>query len=461
MPAVLRPSRLLRVAVAALCLGHTVTAQVAGAQEAGPSILRDAETEAFFRDLARPMIVAAGMDPRNVKVVLVGDPSINAFAGGGQNVFIHSGLIIAADNAGELQGVVAHELGHLSGGHNVRSGEGSGPAGKISLLSLLLAGAAVAAGAGGAALGILGGGLTVAQGKYLAFSRDQESRADAAGAQFLSAAHISGKGSVDFFKKLQGQEFRLAIKQDNEYDRTHPLSGTRINNLEAQYRADPAYNNPVDPALEARFHRIKGKLIGFVDEPPHVMTLYPPSDTSDGALYARAYAWHRGAYDDAAATEVDALLARRPGDPYFLELKGQILLEGGKPTEAVPVLRRAVAAAKGEPLIATLLGHALVSTEDHKDFIEAEPLLKQAIAQDPENPFAWYQLGVVYDRRHDEPRAALAQAEGYTLSGDIKSAAAKARFARNGLTKGTRDWLRADDIAEFASNELADRKHRR
>ena len=164
---------------------------------------------------------------------------------------------------------------------------------------------------------------------------------------------------------------------------------------------------------------------------------------------------------DAAGKEIDALLKARPADPFFLELKGQILLEGGKPVEAIPVLRRAVAAARGEPLIATLLGHALIATDDPKDFAEAEPLLKRAIAQDPENPFAWYQLGVIYDRLHDEPRAALAQAESYTLSGDAKGAVAKARFARNGLTKGTRDWLRADDIAEFATNELADKKHRR
>ncbi len=453
------PARLLhRLCAAALLLSVATTAS---AQQAGPSILRDAETEAFFNDLARPLIVAGGLDPKSVQIVLVGDPSINAFAGGGQNVFIHSGLIITADNVNELQGVIAHELGHVAGGHNVRGGEGAGPAGRISLLSLLLAGAAAAAGAGGAALGILGGGLGVAQSQYLAFSRDQESRADAAGAAYLSRAHISGKGSVDFFKKLQGQEFRLAIKQDNEYDRTHPLSGTRIANLEAGYRADPAYNNPLDAKLQARFLRIKGKLIGFVDEPPHVLVLYPPSNISDGARYARAYAYHRGSYDDAATREIDALLASRPADPYFNELKGQILLEGGKPAEAIPVLRRAVAAARNEPLIATLLGNALVSTEDPADFAEAEPLLKTAIAQDHDNPLAWYQLGVIYDRKHDEPRAALAQAESYTLSGDTKGAAAKARFARNGLTRGTRDWLRADDIAEFASAELADKKRRR
>ena len=431
------------------------------AQQAGPSILRDAETEAFFKDLARPLIIAAGLDPRSVQIVLVGDASINAFAGGGQNVFIHSGTIVAATNVNMLQGIVAHELGHISGGHNVRFNEGAGPATNISLLSLLAAGAAVALGAGEAGMALLGAGMTVAQGKFLAFSREQESRTDAAGAIFLSKAGISGKGSIDFFKLLQGQEFRLAIPQDNEYNRTHPLSGTRIATLEATYREDAAWNRPSDAALEARFKRVKGKLVGYVDDPAHVFVLYPESDSSEGARYARAYAWHRTAYAEPAAREIDALLRAKPTDPYFLELKGQILLEGGKPADAVPVLRLAVAAAPDQPLIATQLGHALVTTEDPKDFAEAEILLRKAIAQDRENPFAWYNLGVIFDRKRDEPRAALAQAESANLSGDARSAAAKARFARAGLPKGTRDWLRADDIAEVATNELQDRKKRR
>ena len=455
MPAVFRPLVRLAAVIA------VAAATPAVPQEAQPSILRDAETEALFKDVAKPLIVAAGLDPKSVQVVLVGDPSINAFAAGGQNVFIFSGLILAADNVNQLQGVIAHELGHVAGGHLVRFGEGSGPATRISILSLLLAGAAVAAGAPDAAIGILGGGLGVAQSQYLAFSRDVESRADAAGAGFLRTAGISGKGMIDFFHKLLGEEYRLAIKQDNAYDRTHPLNGERIEHLEADLRGSPFWNTPVDPKLQARFLRIKGKLAGYVDDPTHVFTLYPETDVSPGARYARAYAWHRSAYDDRAGAEIDALLKTAPDDPYFLEIKGQVLLEGGHPQEAVPVLRRAVGIAKAEPLIATLLGHALLATEDPKDLTEAEPILKHAIAQDPDNPFAWYQLGVIYDRRHDEPRAALAQAESSSLAGEMKTAAARARFARAGLPKGSRDWLRADDIAEFAANELGGKKKRR
>ena len=452
----MRLHRTLTLAVAALALLVPSLDSVAQAQ----SILRDAETEAFFRDISKDMVVAAGLDPRNVQIILVGDSSINAFVTGGQNVFIHSGLIIAADNVGEVQGVIAHELGHIAGGHNVRFGEGAGPATNISLLSLVGAAAAIALGAGEAGMAILGLGTAAAQGKFLSFTRDQESRADQAGALYLGKAGLSGKGSISFFQKLAGQEFRLAIPQDNEYARTHPLSSTRVANLQQVYQRDPAYNKPMDPALQARFLRVRGKLIGFVDEPPRVLARFPESDQSVPAHYARAYAWHRSAYADAATGEVDKLLKTAPGDPYFLELKGQILLESGKVQDAVPVLRQAVRNAPNEPLIMTLLGHALISTEAKAELAEAEPLLKKAIARDRENPFAWYQLGVIYDRKGDEPRAALAAAERYNLEGNAKGAQANARLALNGLPKGSPDWIRADDIALVAGDELGNKKKR-
>ena len=424
------------------------------------SILRDAETERMFRDISKDMIVAAGLDPKSVQIVLINDSSINAFVTGGQNVFIHSGLIIAADNVGELQGVIAHELGHIAGGHNVRFGEGAGPATSISILSLIGAAAAVALGAGEAGMALLGLGTATAQNKFLSFTRDQESRADQAGAKYLGDAGLSGKGSISFFQKLLGQEFRLAIPQTNEYARTHPLSGTRIANLENVYDKNPAWTKPVDAALQARFLRIKGKLVGFVDSPQQVMRLYPQSDTSDAAHYARAYALHRSAYPDQATAETDALLKSVPHDPFVLELKGQILLESGKVQASLPVLREAVKYAPSEPLIQTLLGHALISTDDKADFAEAEPLLRRALAQDRENPFAWYQLGVIYDRKGDAPRAALAAAERYSLEDNARGAAANADVARAGLVRGTPDWLRADDIALVARDELGKKKRR-
>ncbi|WP_243445860.1 M48 family metalloprotease [Polymorphobacter arshaanensis] len=411
------------------------------------NVLRDAETEAFFRDISKPMIVAANLDPKSVQLILVGDPSINAFVCCGQNVFIHSGLIQVTDNVNQLQGVIAHELGHIAGGHNIRSSEGTGPATSISILSLIAAGAAMALGAGEAGMAILGMGQSVAQSTYLSFNRDQESRADQAGAEYLLAAQLSGQGSLDFFGKLANQEYRLAIPQTNSYNRTHPLSSERIAALADVYAKSPYFHKGPDPAFQARFLRIKGKLIGFIEDPVRTLAMFPASDQSVQARYARAYAWQRSAYPDAALGEINKLLATAPKDPYFLELKGQILLESGRNAEAITVLRAAVANAPNEPLIATLLGHALISTEMPADMAEAKPLLKAAIARDKDNPFAWYQLGVIYDREGDTPRAALASAERYSMEGNRKGASANARVALAGLPRGSADWIRAQDIA--------------
>ena len=302
--------------------------------------------------------------------------------------------------------------------------------------------------------------MSAAQAGVLSYSRDQESSADLAGASYLAKAELSGKGSIGFFNRLQGLEYRAGLPQKNNYGRTHPLDGERIAVLDAVYRASPAWTAPPDPALDARFQRVKAKLVGFVEDAPRAFQLYPASLTSDPARYAHAYAYHKEASPDAALGEVDALLARHPGDPYFLELKGQILLESGQAKASLPVLRAAVAAAPRAPLIATLLGHALLSTDDPSDFAEARPLLRQAVAADRENPFAWYELGVVYDHEGDTARAALATAERYDLDGDPKRAAMSAKIALAGLPVGSRDWLRADDIAQVEQNELARKKHR-
>ena len=246
----------------------------------------------------------------------------------------------------------------------------------------------------------------------------------------------------------------MAIPQNNEYVRTHPLSGTRINNLLAVYEKDPAWNTPSDPRQQARFERIKGKLIGFVEEPRIVMQKYPDGVNTPAALYARAYAWHRSGYPDQAMANAAQLVAKAPNDPFFLELQGQILLESGKVDEAIPVLRHAAERAPFEPMILTLLGHALVSSETAALQNEAEPLLKKAVSLDRENPFTWYQLGVIYDRRGDKPRAALAAAERFSLEGNAMGAMMNARLARAALPAGSPDFIRADDIMMVAGDAL-------
>lgn len=429
--------------------------QPALAQDDGAQIssLRDTETEQLFKDMSQPLIKAAGLDPNSVSVVLLNDPEINAFVATGQTVYIQSGLLLAADNANQLQGVIAHELGHVAGGHSIRFREGMGQATKLSVATLILGALAMAAGAGEAGMGLMAVGQQAATGKLLSFSRAQEATADQAGASYLSKAGITGKGMLAFFAKLQNEEYRLAIYDTDSYGRTHPLSSERIQALQQLLQKDPAWGKAPDPALNVRFQRVKAKLMGFVD-PKHAVQKYPESDQSVPAHYARAYAYHVGGYPDKALSEANALLATNPHDPFFLELKGQILLESGKPAEAIAPLREATKNSGDAPLIAAMLGHALVATDDRKNFPEAKQVLKNAIIRDNDDPFAWYQLGVIYESEGDEGRAALATAERSSLEDNPKQALASAELAMKGIPQGSPDWLRAQDIAMVMKTQL-------
>jgi predicted Zn-dependent protease len=451
-----RLARFARLLMIALVLGIGAT-QPALADDSGPSVLRDTETELLFNDMAKPLIVAAGLDPASVHVVLLNDPEINAFVAKGQTVYVQSGLLEAADNVNQLQGVVAHELGHVVAGDAIRSGSGQKQATGITLLSLVLGAAAIAAGAGDAGMGILMAGQRAALGELLAFTRGQEATADASGSRFLSKAGISGKGMLDFFTKLQNEEYRLAIYSKDSFDRDHPLSSERIEALQQKLKSDPAWGKPIDPALEARFERVKAKLLGYV-EPKQAVIKYPEKDQSVPAHYARAYAYHLGGYPDKAQAEANALLATDPHDPFFLELKGQILLEGGKPRDAIPALREATERSGDKPLIAAMLGHALVATDDPKNFAEAKQVLKAAVSRDNEDPDAWYQLGIIYDHEGDQARAALATAERSNLENQPKMALASAEMAMKGIPPGTPDYLRAQDIAMVSRAELKKKK---
>jgi predicted Zn-dependent protease len=447
-------SRMLAVIAAA-----SLAAQPALAQ----SILRDAETEAVLHDMATPLIAAAGLDPRNVDIVLVGDSSVNAFVAGGQAVYINSGLIEMADNANEVQGVIAHELGHVAGGHAIRAGEAYKGASRISILSLLLGAAAAAAGGGEAAMGVVMAGQQAALGSVLAYSRGQEESADAAGASYLSKAGITGRGSIEFFHKLLNMEYRYGYTRnaDTEFYSTHPMTDDRIATLQDSYEKDPAWNKKPDAALDARFQRIKAKLFGYMSDPQATLTRYPMTVNTVPAHYARAYAFHKEAFLDKAMAECDALLATAPDDPYFLELKGQILLESGKPGDAIAPLREATAVSGNQPLIATTFGHALIATEDPANFKEAERVLKAAVARDRENPFAWYQLGVVYEANGDHARALLASAEQQSMSQEMPQALRSAEAAEAQLPTGSPDWLRAQDIAMEARAALEQQRKRK
>lgn len=423
------------------------------------SILRDAETEEFLRDTSYPLFEAAGLTPSSVHMYLLADKSLNAFVTGGQNIFIHSGLFMEADHVDQLAGVIAHETGHISGGHLSRFGEAAGAATSATIISMVLGAAAVLAGSPDAGMGMMMAGQSVARGQFLAYTRVQESAADQAGVQFLEKAGYSGVGLIEFFEKLRHQEILAQIRQD-PYVRSHPLNRQRIQSLTNVVEKSPAFRKPPNPELNERFLRLKAKMSGYINHPTQTLRAYPVSDTSIAARYARVYAYHKALEWDLALQEANALIAAEPSNPYFYEIKGQILFENGKVIESLPVLEEAVKYAPGEPLIATALGQALVSLEDPDLMKRAIPILENATRQDSKNTFAWFNLAKAYSWTGDETRASLATAERFFSGGSAGQAAIHAKRAMDGFKVGTPEHLRAQDIF-FVAEEYAKKQRRR
>ncbi len=432
-----------------------------GMQATAQSLLRDAETEAFFREVSYPIFEAAGLTPQSVHMYLLNDKSINAFVTGGQNIFFHSGLILAADDVDELLGVLAHETCHISCGHRISRGDAAVSAGSFSILSLVLGAAAIALGGGDAGIGILAAGQTVAQRQFLAYTRGQESEADLAGARYLEAVGISPTGMIRFFDKLRDQEILAQVRQD-PYVRSHPLNRTRILQLQQTAASSPYYNTPPNEFTNERFKRLQAKLAGYLDHPRQTLRKYPPGDKSIAARYARVYAYNKALEWDLALEEANALIAAEPNNPYFYEIKGQILFENGRIDESVPVLEKAVQLAPREPLIATALGQALVSYEDAEKMERAVPILKSATRQDRTNTFAWFNLAKAYSWLDQQPQASLATAERFYSGGAAAQALTHARRAMDGFDTGTPEWLRAQDIMiaaeEAARNQRGQRR---
>ena len=446
--------------VAALLAGFALLLQAfapgaASAQQSEPvARIRDAEIESYIRDWSAPVFKTAGLDPGQVKVVLVSDSQINSFVAGGLNMFIYTGLLTMTDNANQVIGVMAHETGHIAGGHLARMGDEIEKAEIIEILSMIAGlGAMAASRQGSAGAGVSGGGGDLAERNFLSFSRTQEASADQAAVTFLERTHQSPRGLRDFMKKLEGEEFRAAYRQD-PYLRTHPLTRDRVTFLDNAL-AHSKYADSKDPAVFVEQHaRMRGKLLGFLAPIPQVFQRYPPEDKSMEARYARAVAYHRDGRETEAARELDSLLAERPNDPYFHELKGQILFEAGKVRESIAPYQKANALLPGNPLLETEMAQSMVESGDAGLDKTALAALEHAAQSEDDDPTTWRLLAVIYGRQGDAGRTSLALAEEAYALGRYPDAKGQAKLAQERLPAGSPGALRAQDIEQAAADAI-------
>ena len=455
------PSRLLAVVMAlvitAAGLGPAAV-QPAQAQR-GPAIIRDAEIEGLMRLYTRPVFKAAGLNPKSVSVYLIQDPRINAFVSGGQRIFIHTGLLMQARTPNEVIGVLAHETGHIAGGHLARMGVELDRASTTSIIGLL---AGIAAMAGGAATGnsevaragggVFAGTQGMAQRNFLAYAREMEASADQAAIKYLASTGQSARGMITLFEKLAQQSI-ASLQNVDPYVLSHPMPFERIRNLEKAAKASKFFNKTDAPELVLRHQLMQAKMAGFIEGPQAVARRYPSTDQSMPARYARAIALFRRGDIGNALPLIDQLVEELPQNPYFWELKGQALLENGRAAEAVAPLRRALKILPNNGLIQILMAQALIGTERKADAQEAVKLLRQAQKTERDSPATFAFLGMAYGRLGDIGRAELATAEAALLRGDRKLAIDKAKSAQARFKTGTPEWTRASDILTFASRK--------
>lgn len=434
-----------------LCFVQTASVS---AQNNGPIIIRDTEIENIFKLWTADIFKAADMEQDNVNIVLVQSPQINAFVAGGANIFFYTGLIMKTEDPGELIGVFAHELGHITGGHLIRGRAAMERASFESILGMVLGiGAAIATGNSAAANAIIAGSSSIATSRFLSHSRLNESAADQAALTFFEEAQMDPGGMASFLRKLEDEEL-LPASQQSEYVRTHPITANRVHAAEARANSSVFINKGFPPLWHEQHARMKAKLLGFIS-PERVQWVFDDRNTSIPAEYARAIAAYRMNNVDLAVERIDGLIAREPDNPYFKELKGQMLVDFGRIEEAIPYYEAAAEALPNSGLIRIALAHAIIerSGRDEARLKQAIDHLERALLHEKRSTRAQRLLATAYGRSGREDIAKLHLAEEALLQRRIPYARAQAEAALETLPEGSREWIKARDILTYIETQ--------
>lgn len=447
--------RPLKTAIAGLTAASLVlTAGLpAFAQEDRVSLLRDTEIEEILHAEADPLMAAAGLTPKDVTILLVGDKSLNAFATQGQVMGFNAGLILETENPNQLKGVMAHEIGHLAGAHPLRSGDMQNAGLRPMLLTMGLGVLAMLAGAPDAGAMLIGNSGYFGTLGALGFSREQEGRADQAAVGFLEKTGQSSKGLVEFFDKFRYQEVFQEARRF-PYFRSHPLSSDRIEMLRVRVEQQPHYNAVDSPADIERHEIMKAKIIAFT-QPQVALIKYTEADKGYPARYARAIAYYRLKDVNRAIGMVDTLLTEQPENAYLWELKGQMLFEFARAKEAEYPQRQSVKFKPDAPLLRINLGQTLINLDDPAKRDEGIEMLRRSLLHE-DIPDAWRLLAQAYDAKGEEGLARLSTAEYYYSLGGLNEARGFAMRARDLLDKNSVGWRRATDIVLTANPSRED-----
>ncbi|HEY4774834.1 MAG TPA: M48 family metalloprotease [Xanthobacteraceae bacterium] len=428
----------------------------------GLPIVRDAEIEQLLREYTRPILRAAGLANQNIHPVIISERTFNAFVVDGRRIFVNAGALTEAQTPNQIIGVLAHEIGHIAGGHLAKMRQEMANVQTAAIIAMLLGLGAVAAaargpGSGDAMAAAVLAPQSAALRSLLSYQRQQEEQADRAGVKFLAATGQSAKGMYETFKRFADQ-ILFTSRYIDPYVQSHPMPKERVAALNELATNSPYWDKKDSPDLQQRHDLMRAKLRGFLERPDTVQRIYPASDQSLPARYARAISTYRFGDIRSALAQMDGLVQAQPNNPYFHELKGQALLEAGRPAEAIAPLRHAISLAPNPTLIQVMLAQALIATNESRHGGEAVSNLQNAISRDPDIPDAYTHLAMAYGRRGDLARADLASAQAAFARGDWKTARQLAARAKTRFAVGSPGWVKADDIASYKPPVVAGRR---
>ncbi len=425
-------------------MGWALSLAASPAHAQSMRVIRDAEIESFLKDVSNPIFTAGGLGSDAVDLVLVINPAVNAFVTGGANMFLNTGLLLRTESVEELSGVIAHETGHIVGGHLIRGRDAIAASTAKSLMGMLLGlGVASLSDNPEVANAAIASARVFATADVLQYSRAQESAADQSAVQILDAAGLSARGLPSFFAKLAKRDY---LVNSNRYWRSHPLSQDRIDQLKTNVLAAQNFRRSVPFDMALRFERVKAKLAGFLLSKTEVDRLYPPSNSSLPALYARATQAVRSAPLEQSLAMIDQLIASAPNDPYFYELRGQALREHGHAALAIQSYNRALQLAGEEPVLLASAAQVYLDEGSFNSLAQGLGLLNRALLKEPSNASYWRMMAVGYAKGGEQGLSSLAMAESGLALGDTKQAIVQAKRAQQLLAENSPSWLRAKDI---------------
>jgi predicted Zn-dependent protease len=423
-------------------------------EEGKISTIRDYETEKLLREVSNPVFREAGLDPDSVEIIIINDPSINAFVAGGQKVFIHTGLITESEDLAGLVGVIAHEAGHIKGAHLIQKQQSfenanlSTLAGYVLGLGSILAGAPPEAG-----IAISSASQNMALRNVLSYSRDYENAADTVAIDIMSKIGVNPEGLIQILEKLMRKQ-KISGDITDKYMLTHPISEERINYIRNYLKENPSAKVATPKELEDRFDRVKAKVYGFLYNPKRVREIYR-NDNSDDAKYAIAITYHQEARFDRSMEYLKELLSKKPNDPFYNELKAQFLFESGKIDQSIDQYRKVVSMVPSSALINLKLASSLIARGEDKDLEEAISLLKTSLVLEKNNINALNSLGLAYGKMGRYLKSYIYLAESAYFMNNFALAQQYITKAESlAEDKGTQDYVKIIDL----KNDIATAK---